>query len=104
MEELALIDRWLASPEVSNAAKLPRRVARSELAGGLVYVIRVDDAEAFARRAIPDDNPRIQVEVTAPDQLRMTVLPSRSVPTTATAVLSADERERMLTSDALIRA
>jgi hypothetical protein len=102
-EELALIDRWLASPEVSNASKLPRRLARDETDRGLRYHIRVDDAEAFARTAVPQDNDRISIEVLGPDELRMTVLPSRAVPSSASRLLTTDERNRMLAPDQLAR-
>ena len=61
-------------------------------------------SEQFARTAIARDNPRISVEVLGPDELRMTVLPSRAVSSSATAVLTAEDRERELQSDALIRA
>jgi hypothetical protein len=102
-EELALIDRWLASPEVSNASKLPRRLARDETDRGLRYHIRVDDAEQFARTAVPQDNDRISIEVLGPDELRMTVLPSRAVPSSASRLLTTDERNRMLAPDQLAR-
>ncbi|PRP97698.1 Transglutaminase-like superfamily protein [Enhygromyxa salina] len=103
-EELALIDRWLASPEVGNASKLPRRLGQAETDSGLSYRIRVDEAEQFARTAVPDDNARISVELVGPDELRMTVLPSRAVASATTQVLTADERDRMLASDNMIRA
>jgi hypothetical protein len=102
-EELALIDRWLASPEVGNASKLPRRLGRNETDRGLRYHIRVDDAEAFARTAIPRDNDRISVEVLGPDELRMTVLTSASVPNNASHLLTTEERTRMLAPDQLAR-
>jgi hypothetical protein len=102
-EELALIDRWLASGEIGNASKLPRRLSSNETDRGLAYRIRVDDAEQFARTAIPTDNPRISVEVLGPDELRMTVLPSRAVPSSAGKLLTADERERMLAPDSMAR-
>jgi hypothetical protein len=102
-EELALIDRWLASPEVGNASKLPRRLASNETDRGLRYRIRVDDAESFARTAIPRNNDRISVEVVGPNELRMTVLPSRAVPANASRVLTTDERTRMLAADQLAR-
>ncbi|MCA9697587.1 MAG: transglutaminase domain-containing protein, partial [Myxococcales bacterium] len=102
-EELALLDRWLASPEVGNASRLPRRLGSADTARGLVYRIAVADAEHFARTAIPDDNPRMRVEVVAPDELRLTVLPSSALGAGGKAPLSAEERERMLADDSLIR-
>lgn len=102
-EELALIDRWLASPEVGNASKLPRRLAQTETDRGLRYHIRVDDAASFARTAVPQDNDRISIEVLGPDELRMTVLPSRAVPSNASRLLTTDERNRMLAPDQLAR-
>jgi hypothetical protein len=103
-QELDLIDRWLASPEISNASKLPRRVAQADADAALRYRIKVHDAEQFARTAVPKDNPRISVEVLGPDELALTVLPSRAIPTTASQPLTADERTRMLDSDGEILA
>lgn len=102
-EELALIDQWLASPEVGNASKLPRTITEAETRRGLRYRIEVEDAEAFARASIPDDNPRMTVRVTGPNELELDVLPSTAVPNHAKQPLDADERQRMLDSDALIR-
>ena len=102
-EELALIDRWLASPEVGNASKLPRRLAQSETDRTLRYHIRVDDAESFSRTAIPRDNDRIKVEVIDEDELRMTVMPSSAVPSNASRLLTTAERTRMLAPDQLAR-
>ncbi|PRP91589.1 Transglutaminase-like superfamily protein [Enhygromyxa salina] len=103
-EQLALIDRWLASPEVGNASKLPRRLSQADTDSGLAYVIQVDDAEHFARSAVPKDNPRMSVEVLGPDQLRLRVLPSRAVPSNTVHVLTAEQRERLLGSDNMVRA
>jgi hypothetical protein len=103
-QELDLIDRWLASPEVGNASKLPRRIAKADTESALRYRIKVHDAEQFARTAVPKNNPRISVEILAPDELRLTVLPSRSIPSTASQPLTADERTRMLDSDGQVLA
>jgi hypothetical protein len=103
-QELALIDRWLASPEVGNASKLPRRLSRADTDAGLAYRIKVHDAEQFARTAVPKDNPRISVELLGPDELRLSVLPSRAVPAATKQPLTADKRERMLGSDGKVLA
>ncbi|NVB41223.1 transglutaminase domain-containing protein [Pseudenhygromyxa sp. WMMC2535] len=103
-EELALIDRWLANPEISNASKLPRRLTRDETERGLAYRIRVEDAASFARTALPDKNPRIRAEVVGDDELRLVVLPSAAVPANTKVSIDAAERERMLAADGLIRA
>ncbi|HVH99709.1 MAG TPA: lasso peptide biosynthesis B2 protein, partial [Enhygromyxa sp.] len=98
-EELDLIDRWLASPEVGNASKLPRRLTQADTAAPLRYRIKVHDAEQFARTAVPKHNPRISVELLAPDELRLTVLPSTAIPSSASHPLTSDERDRRLGSD-----
>lgn len=102
-EELELIDRWLANSEVGNASKLPRKLSTNETERGLAYRIRVDDAEQFARTAIPKDNPRMTVELLGADELRLTVQPSRAIMATTAHTLTADERERHLASDSMAR-
>lgn len=102
-EELELIDRWLASPEISNASKLPRHLGRNDTQSPLRYRIKVQDAEQFVRTAVPKDNPRISAEVLGPDEIRLTVLPSRALPSTTSQPLAADQRERMLGSDRAIQ-
>ncbi len=103
-EELALIDRWLADPEVGNAAKLPRKLSSADTEQPLEYLIRVDDPESFARTTITD-NPRISVEVVDHERVRVRVLPSRRLPADRPAQpLNKDQRTRMLGSDAQIRA
>ncbi|KIG18414.1 transglutaminase domain protein [Enhygromyxa salina] len=103
-QDLALIDQWVASPEVQNASMLPRSLGRHELASTLVYHLRVDDAEGFARRTLRDGNPRITAEVIDEDELRLTVLPSLAVPTSTRQELVGSERQRMLELDSRIRA
>lgn len=95
-QELDLIDRWLASPEVGNASKLPRRLSQADTQAPLRYRIKVHDAEQFARTAVPKDNPRISVELLGADELRLTVLPSSSIPAAASQPLTSDQRERNL--------
>ncbi|EDM76384.1 Transglutaminase-like protein [Plesiocystis pacifica SIR-1] len=102
-EELELIDRWLASPEVSNASKLPRHLASADTQSRLQYGVRVQNAEQFAATSIPDDNPRMRVEILGDDELRLTVLPSSSVPAGTSDPLDEAERERMLDEDGLMR-
>lgn len=102
-EELALIDRWLADPEVANAVALPRHLAPADTDRPLALLVRVDDAEAFARSSVPD-NPRIATEVVADDQLRITLLPSsRLAANRPSQPLSKDERTRALAHDEQIR-
>ncbi|MFO7565158.1 MAG: transglutaminase domain-containing protein [Enhygromyxa sp.] len=103
-EELALIDRWLASPEIGNASKLPRHLGRAETESTLRYRIKVHDAEQFVRSAVPEDHPRISAEQLGPDEIGLTVRPSRAVPSATSQPLSNDERERMLGSDRAIQA
>jgi hypothetical protein len=103
-EELALIDRWLADPEVGNAVPLPRHLAEAELERPLELVIRVDDADEFARTSLPK-NPRISFEKLADDRLRVRVLPSNRLPANVgQSALSKDARARALSSDGNVRA
>jgi len=101
-EQLALINRWLASPEVGNASKLPRHLSRADTESSLGYRIKVNDAEQFARTAVPKRNPRIRVELLGPDELRMTVLPSRAVAANTRDPLTDQDRERKLASDRMV--
>lgn len=102
-EELALIDRWLADPEVANAVALPRHLDPADTERPLELLVRVEDAEAFARSSLPD-NPRTSVEVVADDRLRITLLPSaRLSRDRPSQPLSKDERTRALAHDEQIR-
>lgn len=102
-EELALIDRWLADPEVANAVGLPRHLASTDTERPLELLVRVDDAEAFARTSLPD-NPRIRVEIAGDDRLRVTIQPSaRLAGDRADQALGKDERSRALRHDDQIR-
>ena len=66
---------------------------------GRLLLVRVDDAEAFARSSLPD-NPRMTTEVVADDQLRITLLPSSRLAANRPAQpLSKDERTRALAHD-----
>ncbi|MFV8755505.1 transglutaminase domain-containing protein [Nannocystaceae bacterium ST9] len=103
-EELALIDRWLADAEVGNAVPLPRHLGSGETDRPLELLVRVDDAEAFARASLPS-NPRISYEAIADDRLRVTILPSSKLRADAgQRSLSKDERTRALASDDRFRA
>jgi hypothetical protein len=103
-EELALIDRWLANPEIGNAVPLPRHLTSADTERPLELVIQVEDAEEFARTSLPI-NPRISVETLADDRLRVKILPSNKLSTRAGhAALSKDARARALASDERVRA
>ncbi len=103
-EELALIDRWLASPEIGNASRLPRHLGRAETQRGLTYRITVADAQHFAHSSVPDDNPRMRVEVLGSDEILLHVLPSSAVSSAKKQPLDSAERERSLKSDNYVRA
>ncbi len=103
-EELALIDRWLADPEVGNAVPLPRHLASADTERPLELILQVEDADEFMRTTLPD-NPRISVEKLADDRLRVKILPSANLPKAANPQpLNKTERTRALGSDDKIRA
>ncbi|MEM7159694.1 MAG: transglutaminase family protein [Myxococcota bacterium] len=87
-----VIDDWLATKEVRNAASLPRRVRFEELEGKLRYTFEVPDAEAFARGTLVD-SPRTAVEVLGPTRVRLTVEPVAA--SAAPVPLGKDELARL---------
>lgn len=71
-----VVDRWLASAPLRNAAGLPRRLADEELETPLRFRLRVPDGKAFAQSVLNSE--RVTTTVLDATHVELNVLPDGS--------------------------
>ncbi len=99
----AVIDRWLTTPQLRNATRLPRPLAPGEVDRPLRFTVEVADTADVARRLFPA-TPRTTVEVVDARHLRVSVTPAPALTDPiAAAPLDADARVRALADAADLR-
>lgn len=99
----AVIDRWLTTPQLRNATRLPRPLAPGEVDRPLRFTVEVADTTDVARRLFPA-TPRTTVEVVDARHLRVSVTPAPALTDPiAAAPLADDARTRALADAADLR-